>query len=138
MNPEYPIESVFFSATVQYFVVYRKGLMPKGSISAASFWFFKSLVSTCEIPYPTRSPRLPRNETTVLRVNTAMAKMTAAMNSVLGTAKTRIAFQCAAHTTGPKRSASTQGMYFAARIPAETPSRGITATSAEPRNLPAR
>ncbi len=53
MNPEYPIESVFFSATVQYFVVYKKGLMPKGSISAASFWFFKSLVSTCEIPYPT-------------------------------------------------------------------------------------
>ena len=67
-----------------------------------------------------------------------MAKMTAAMNRVLGTAKTRIAFQWAAHTTRPQRSASTHGMYFAARIPTETPSSGITATSAEPRKRPAR
>ncbi len=112
--------------------------MPKGSISAASFWFFRSLVSTREIPYPASNARLPRNETTVLRVSTAMAKMTAAMNSVLGTAKTRIAFQWAAQTTGPQRSASTHGMYFAARIPTETPSRGITAINADPRKRPAR
>ena len=64
--------------------------------------------------------------------------MTAAMNRVLGMAKTRIAFQCAVHTTGPQRSASTHGMYFPARIPAETPSSGITAISADPRNRPAR
>src|SRR5579863_3974409 len=82
--------------------------------------------------------RLPTNEMVVLRVRTAMVKITAAIKSVFGMAKIRMPCRCACQETGPQRSASTQGIYFASKMPADTPRIGITETTAEPRKRPAR
>jgi hypothetical protein len=74
----------------------------------------------------------------VLRVRTAIAKMMAAMKSVLGTAKIRIESRWACHATGPQPCGSTQGIHRASRKPSDTPSSGTTATTVEPRNRPPR
>ena len=136
--PENPMPWLFLSATVQYLVNNLKASSPNGSIMAASFWFWRLLLRAPAIPFATSSNRPPRNEITVLRVSTAMAKMTAAMNKVFGKAKTRMLCQCAAHTMGPKRSASAQGMYLASSEPREMPNKGMVEMTTAPRNLPSR
>jgi hypothetical protein len=59
----------------------------KGSSNAASFSFFKSVVKAWAALYAVSRPSAPTKDAMVLRVRTAMAKMTAAINSVLGRAK---------------------------------------------------
>ena len=54
------------------------------------------------------------------------------MKIVFGTTKQKMPFRCASTFTGPKRSASTQGMYLPSSTPSETPSAGIIATSVDP------
>src|SRR5580692_982144 len=77
-------------------------------------------------------------EVMVLRVSAATAKMTAATNTVFGMPNTRSELRWALQMTGPKRSASAQGMYRARRIPTDTPRMGITETMVAPKNLPRR
>src|SRR5271165_3932052 len=90
-------------------------------------------ISAWDTPKATSSPRAPTNEVMVLRVKAAIAKMIAATNNVLGRAITKIPARCAGQLTGPQRSASTQGIYFANRIPSETPRQGITEIKADAR-----
>jgi hypothetical protein len=78
------------------------------------------------------------NETISFRASTAMVNRIAAMKKALGTAKTRIPFRWALQMMRSQRSGSTQGMYFASRIPMETPSIGITDTTVAPKNRPRR
>lgn len=129
---------VFFSSTVQYFVMRSTAPLPNGSRSAPSVSFSMSLMKLPAMEYPTNSAMAVMKEAMVERARMATAKMMAAAKRVLGSPITRKACTCGASRLGPTRSGSSHGIQLPRTIPNVTPSRGSVATKVLPRNFPIR